>query len=111
MREFATTTGSRAARLTQPARSTCTQGPFSPSFVSRNPSASLAMIIPPGAARRFSSGARVTARSNPARGVTPTDVPKIQPSSVTPIHSPLVSPPVTTAPRARRASRLPVTSW
>ena len=56
---------STAAFSTQPARSTCTQFPDVPSatLLSRKPWGSLPIKAPAGADRRFSSGARVTARS------------------------------------------------
>src|SRR5256885_4429925 len=106
-------TASTAAFSTQPARSTWTQFPDVPSatLLSRNPCGSLAIRAPAGAERRFSSGARLTARSNPARGVAPTEVAKIHPSSVTPCQSSCDSPPTTIAPRARRARRFPPGSW
>src|SRR2546430_3647784 len=104
---------STAAFSTQPARSTWTQFPDVPSatLLSRNPCGSLAIRAPAGAERRFSSGARLTARSYPARGVAPTEVAKIHPSSVTPCQSSCDSPPTTIAPRARRARRFPPGSW
>src|SRR6267143_3114242 len=73
---------SRPVFSTHPARVTWTQRPDVPSatLLRRNPWGSLPMSAPAGAERRFSSGARVTVRSEPARGVGPTEVAKIQPS-------------------------------
>src|SRR5438876_6147016 len=77
-------TGSGSFRSAQPERITCTHRPELPSAtrLNRNPSGSFALRAPAGADRRFSSGARVTARSKPARGVGPTEVAKIQPSRI-----------------------------
>src|SRR6266511_2064170 len=90
---------------TQPLRVTWIQLSVEPSAtrVSRKPGGSLPTSAPAGAERRFSSGARVTARSYPARAVAPTEVAKIHPSSVTPSQSPFASP----APRAPPAPPAP----
>src|SRR5207302_8084328 len=104
---------STAAFSTHPARSTWTAFPDvpSPTLLRRNPCGSLPINAPAGAERRFSSGARLTARSYPARGGGPTEVAHIQPSSVTPCQASCDSPPTAIAPRARRARRLPPGSW
>ena len=77
--------GASALRCTQPWRTTCTQRPLlsGGARLRPKPCESSATNGPAGAARRFSFGARVTSKSKSGRSLRPTDVAKIQPSSMT----------------------------